>query len=234
AVLEVPVNARLLDRHRSGTAAGSHLLLSPTRRPSALKLATPLTAATLVGPPSVLPPGLLPSATVTVPVKPGTGFPAASSAVTWTAGLIAAPATVLDGWTVKASRVAVPGMTSNAVLVAEVKPLTLAVSVYPVPVLLRLKSTNVATPFTAATGVVPLSALPPGLLPSATVTLPVKLGTGFPAGSSAVTWTAGLIAAPASVFDGWTVKASWVAVPGVMSNGVLVTRVNPLALAVSV
>src|SRR5207249_5643801 len=74
--------------------------------------------------------------------------------------------------------------------------------------------------FTAATVVVPLSALPPELLPSATVTLPVKLGTGFPAGSSAVTWTAGVIAAPATVFDGWTVKASWVAVPAMMSNGV--------------
>src|SRR5213076_110564 len=66
----------------------------------------------------------------------------------------------------------------------------------PVLVLLRLKSTNVATPFTAATVVVPLSVLPPGLLPSASVTLPVKLGTGFPAGSTAVTWPAGLIAAP--------------------------------------
>src|SRR5205807_1977171 len=64
--------------------------------------------------------------------------------------------------------------------------------------------------------------------------VPVKPGTGFPAGSSAVTWTAGLIAAPATVVDGWTVKANWVAVPGMMSNGVLVTEVTPLALAVSV
>src|SRR5207249_9164544 len=51
------------------------------------KLATPFTAASVVVPPSVLPPGLVPSATVTLPVKLGTGFPAASSAVTWTAGL---------------------------------------------------------------------------------------------------------------------------------------------------
>src|SRR5436853_7755463 len=100
--------------------------------------------------------------------------------------------------------------------------------------LLRLKSTNAATPFTAATVVVPLSVLPPGLVPSATVTLPVKLGTGFPAGSSAVTCTAGLIAAPATVFDGCTVKASWVAVPGMMSNGVLVTGAKPPALAARV
>src|SRR2546428_7910911 len=110
-------------------------------------------------------------------------------------------------------------MMSNAALVAEVKPLTLAASVYPVPVLLRLKSTNVATPFTAATGVVPLRIAPPGFVPSAIVTLPVKLGTGFPAASSAVTCTAGLIAAPASVVDGWTVKASWVAGSGVSRVG---------------
>src|SRR5439155_23701098 len=91
-----------------------------------------------------------------------------------------------------------------------------------------------STPPTAATVVVPPSVLPPGLLPSATVTLPVKLGTGFPAGSSAVICTAGLIAAPATVFDGGTVKASWVAVPGVISNAVLVTGAKPLALVVSV
>src|SRR5437016_7574691 len=111
---------------------------------------------------------------VTLPVKLGTGFPAASSALTWTAGLIAALATVLDGCTVKASWVVGPVMMSNAVLVAGAKPLALAVSVYPVPVLLRLKSKKVATPLTAATGVVPLRIAPPGFVPSATVTLPVK------------------------------------------------------------
>ena len=98
----------------------------------------------------------------------------------------------------------------------------------------RVRSLKVTTPPTAATVVVPPSVLPPGLLPSATVTLPVKLGTGFPAGSSAVICTAGLIAAPATVFDGCTVKASWVAVPGMMSNGVLVTGAKPPALAARV
>ena len=93
------------------------------------KLATPFTAAIVVVPPSVEPPGLLPSTTLTFPVKPGTGFPAGSSAVTWTAGLIAAPATVVEGCTVKASCVAVPGVMSNALLVIVVKPLALAVRV---------------------------------------------------------------------------------------------------------
>src|SRR5438552_13667706 len=90
---------------------------------------------------------------------------------------------------------------------------------------------NVATPFTAATVVVPLSVLPPGLLPSATVTLPVNVGTRLPAGSSALSWTAGLIAPPATVLVGCWVNASRVAVPGVISNAVLVTGPRPPPLA---
>src|SRR5437667_4657944 len=127
------------------------LVLSRVRSP---KLATPLTAATVVVPPKVLPPGLLPSATVTGPVKLGTTLLAASRALTCTAGLIAAPATVVDGCTVNTSWVAVPGVTSKAVLVTGANPLALAANVYPVPVLFRLRSENVATPPTAATGVV--------------------------------------------------------------------------------
>src|SRR5438309_10638756 len=95
-----------------------------------------------------------------------------------------------------------------------------------------MRALNLAAPFPAATVVVPPRVAPPGLVASATVTLPVKLGTGFPAASSALTWTAGLIAAPATVLDGCTVKASWVAVPGMMSNGGLVTEVTPLALEI--
>ena len=93
---------------------------------------------------------------------------------------------------------------------------------------------KLATPFTAVTVVVPPSVPPPELLPSATVTSPVKLGTGFPAGSSAVTWTAGLITAPAPVVLGCWVKARCVAVPGMTSNAMLVPGPSPAALAVSV
>ena len=46
---------------------------------------------------------------------------------------------------------------------------------------------NVATPFTAATVVVPASVAPLGLDPKATVTLPVKLVIVFPTASWAVT-----------------------------------------------
>src|SRR5437773_1879115 len=199
-----------------------------------LDVTPPPDVATVQAPARALPPGLLPSATVTLPVNVGTRLPAGSSALSWTAGLIAPPATVLVGCWVNASRVAVPGVMSNGVLVTGAKPPALAAKIGRAAGRERVWFPELATPLTAATVVVPLSVLPPGLLPSATVTRPVKLGTGFPAGSSAVTCTAGLIAAPATVFDGCTVKASWVAVPGMMSNGVLVTGAKPPALAASV
>ncbi len=60
------------------------------------------------------------------------------------------------------------------------------------PALLRLTK-KVATPLTAATGVVPLSVAPPGLLPRATPTAPVNPVAMFPRASSARTFTAGLI-----------------------------------------
>ena len=90
-----------------------------------------------------------------------------------------------------------------------------------------------ATPPTAATGVVPLSVPPPGLAPSATLTLPVNPGTTFPSASSARTFTAGLIWWPAMVVPGWMPNASWVAVPAVMLNEALVAVLNPVAVPLS-
>src|SRR5207249_1165697 len=69
------------------------------------KVATPLTAVTLVVPDSVPPPGFAPIATVIDPVKPVTTFPASSSADTRTAG-IGWPAWLLCGCVVKATWVA--------------------------------------------------------------------------------------------------------------------------------
>src|SRR5947208_15212702 len=70
-----------------------------------------------------------------------------------------------------------------------------------------LSVAKLATPLTAATVVVPASVPPAGLVPpSATVTLPEKLGTVFPAASCAATCTAGVSVAPAVVFAGWTVN----------------------------
>ena len=93
------------------------------------RVATPALAATVVWPDRVAPPGFAPSTTVTVPVKPVATLPWASCAVTWTAGVIAAPAAVLLGWTVNTRRAAMPGVTLNAALVAVVSPAAAAVSV---------------------------------------------------------------------------------------------------------
>src|SRR5438552_12112604 len=84
-----------------------------------------------------------------------------------------------------------------------------------------------ATPFAAATDVVPDSVPPLGLVPpSATVTSPVKPGTTLPSASSADSCTAGAIWWPAVVVTGWTVKASCVAGPGAALKSLLVAPLS--------
>ena len=46
--------------------------------------------------------------------------------------------------------------------------------------------------------------------------------TVLPRLSSTVTWTAGVMVAPAVVVVGWVVNTSWAAAPGVMVKGLLV------------
>src|SRR5436190_24398523 len=93
---------------------------------------------------------------------------------------------------------------------------------------------NVATPATAATVVVPERVPLPGFAPSATVTLLVKPVAVFPCPSSAVTCTAGVIAAPATVLLGWALNLSCVAAPAATVNGVQVVPLSPAPLAASV
>src|SRR5437899_10572890 len=90
-----------------------------------------------------------------------------------------------------------------------------------------LRVVNVATPFTAATLVVPASVPPPGLAPIATVMFPVNPEAVLPCTSWAVTCTAGLIAAPAAVLLGCPVNTSCGALPAVMLNAVDVGSGNP-------
>ncbi len=90
------------------------------------KVATPATAASVVPPASVPPPGFAPIATVTVPPNPVAVFPSPSWAVTWTAGLIAVPAVVVVGGTLNTSCVAFPAAMLNAALVAPVGPVAAA------------------------------------------------------------------------------------------------------------
>src|SRR6266852_5658531 len=75
------------------------------------KDATPATAPCISVPDSVPPPALVPIATVTLPVNPVALLLFASSAVTWTAGVIAAPAVLFVGCTVNTSLVATPEAT---------------------------------------------------------------------------------------------------------------------------
>src|SRR3989449_9250316 len=149
-------------------------------------VATPPAAATVVVPDSAPPPGFVPSATVTFAANWVAVFPCASCAVTCTAGVIGAPAVVLDGWTLNTSCDATPGVILNGVLVPVGRPVAAAVRVYPLPVLFTLKPGKEATPPPAATVAVPASVPPPGLAPSATVTLPVNAVAVLPCGSCAV------------------------------------------------
>src|SRR5690348_16983915 len=202
---------------------------------SVLNVATPATAVTVVVPASAPPDGFVPIATVTLPVNAVTRLPSPSSALTCTAGVIVAPAPFVVGCTVNTSWLAVVGgVILNAALVAPLKPVAAAVSVYPVPTLSTLSVLNVATPEMALTVVVPESVPLAGFVPIATVTLPVKPGTKFPCASWALTCTAGTIAWPAVAAVGCTENASWLAGPGRMLNIPLVPLGSPVLAAVRV
>src|SRR6185436_13015874 len=92
-------------------------------------VATPATAATVVVPDSVPPPGLVPMAMVMVAVELVTVLSKASRTVTCTGGAIATPATAFDGGTVKASLVAAAWLMVNAADVAPASEADDAVSV---------------------------------------------------------------------------------------------------------
>src|SRR6266581_792588 len=97
------------------------------------KVATPLTAATVVVPERLPLAGLVPMATVMLVVAVVTGLPWASWTATCTAGVIAAPVAVLLGCTVKTSFAAAATPMLNALLVVPVRLVADAVRVYPVP-----------------------------------------------------------------------------------------------------
>ena len=92
---------------------------------------------------------------------------------------------------------------------------------------------NVATPPDAVTVVVPLRVPPLGFVPMATVIEAALVVTRLPPASCTCTVTAGLIEAPAVVFDGCVPNASFVAVPTVILNAVLVAEVSVPLVAVS-
>src|SRR5574342_1365339 len=90
-----------------------------------------------------------------------------------------------------------------------------------------LRFENVASPPTAATVSLPDREPFPGFAPSATVTLPVNVGTSVPCASWAATTTGGMTL-PARAAVGWATNASFAAGPkalwahgGVVSPGAL-------------
>src|SRR5690242_15622395 len=97
-----------------------------------------------------------------------------------------------------------------------------------------LSIANAATPFTAATVVVPASVAPVGFVPTATVTLPLNPVAGLPFASRAITCTDGVIAWPATASLGWTEKTRRAAAAAVTLNTVLVAAVSPDPVAARV
>src|ERR1041385_2919812 len=92
---------------------------------------------------------------------------------------------------------------ANDVLVALVRPDAVAVSVYGFPALSMLRFENAATPFTAATVVVPDSVPPLGFEgPRVIVIGPANVASVLPTPSCAATRTAGEIVLPAVVLLG--------------------------------
>src|SRR5437867_2944673 len=194
------------------------------------KVATPATAATVLVPDKVPLLGFVPITTVMFPVNPVAVLPFPSWAVIWTAGVIAAPAVEELGCTQNTNDVAVPAVMLHAASV--VLPAPAAVSAYPPPTSPFRSPEKVATPATAATVLVPDKVPVPGFVPIATVMFPVNPVAVLPLPSWAVIWTAGVIAAPATVLVGSTLKTSAVAVPAVMLKAVLVVLPAPVAVRV--
>jgi hypothetical protein len=93
---------------------------------------------------------------------------------------------------------------------------------------------KLATPLTAFTTAVPVSAPLPGFVPIAIVIAWLADVTRFPSASRTVTWMAGEIAVPIIAAVGCTVKASALAAPGLMLKFPLVAPVSPVALATRV
>ena len=91
-----------------------------------------------------------------------------------------------------------------------------------------LQPAKVATPPVAASGLVVQASVPPGLVPMARVIELVAVGHHVarlrPRWRPRAGWST---LSPLAPPPGWVVKTSWVAVPTVMVNGVLVARGEP-------
>src|SRR5713226_7534330 len=195
------------------------------------KEATPPAAACVSVPASVPFAGLVPSATVTLPVKLDTAFPKASRALTTTAGVIAAPAPLVLGWPVNVSALAAPATTVTAAVCVTVTPAIAAVTVFgPATVELRLP---VATPLASVAAAGWVSVFP---VPVAVSTTAAPL-IGFPKPSRAVTVSVATLVpeeAVIAVGDAASVDCVAEGAPAVMVKALLVAGVRIPEVAASV
>jgi hypothetical protein len=152
--------------------------------------------------------------------------------MTVTTGEIGEPAAVLDGCVPKTSFVGWPEIVNDE-LVAPVRTPLAAVSVYPTPELLILRSLNVATPLVALTISVPANVPLLGFVPIATVIGAALVVTIWLFTSWTVTATAGAIEVLTEVALGCVVNASLLAAPTIV-NAALVAPVSGLLVATSV
>jgi hypothetical protein len=118
----------------------------------------------------------------------------------------------------------------KAVLVAGARVPAVAVSVYPAPALLMLRSEKFATPLVGVAVVVPESVPPPGLVPIATVIVLVAVLTVLSSTSRTVTLNVGSVP-PENVGPGCALNTSLVAGPAFTSKMLLTIEDRPVAVA---
>jgi hypothetical protein len=171
-----------------------------------VKVATPLTAATVVVPLKVPVPEAIDATTLAVELV--MVFPPAS--VIFTTGWVenTVPVNAPDGWVVTIAFEGAPTLSAKLLEVAAVKDVGVNLRVKLPAVPDRTRLVKVATPLTAATVVVPLKVPVPEAIDATTLT--VEVVAVFPGAS--VTRTTGWIesATPLTAPDGWVVIAACV------------------------
>jgi hypothetical protein len=195
-----------------------------------VKVATPLTAATVVVPLKVPDPEAIDATTLTVEVV--TVFSEAS--VTLITGWVvsAAPLTAPDGWAVIIAFEAAPVVSVKLLEVAAVNDAGVKVRVkFPV-VPERTRLVKVATPATAATVVVPLKVPVPEAIEA--TTLAVEVVTVFPEASVILITGWVVKATPAAAPDGPVVIIAFEAAPAVSAKLLEVAAVNDVGVNVRV
>jgi hypothetical protein len=195
-----------------------------------VKVATPLTAATVVVPLKVPDPEAIDATTLTVEVV--TVFSEAS--VTLITGWVvsATPLTAPDGWVVIIAFEAAPVVSVKLLEEAAVNDAGVKVRVkFPV-VPERTRLVKVATPATAATVVVPLKVPVPEAIEA--TTLAVEVVTVFPEASVILITGWVVKATPAAAPDGPVVIIAFEAAPAVSAKLLEVAAVNDVGVNVRV